>query len=113
MPRYQYFRDPRNPSRTVGRGENIQINGNLRNRTISTDSAYSSVNRRIGTNRMRISSRRSTRGQRGLKNLRNMSRFARNHHYDAFPGQRNGRDYSMTVWRDAVRKRASTGHSGG
>ena len=80
--------------------------------------AYGSVIRKLGTNRMRSS--RLPRGQKGLATLRQRARGARGHSFYAFTKRvdhmtERGEDYGhrTILVRDPIRKRASTGHSGG
>lgn len=80
--------------------------------------AYGSVSRKLGTNRMRSS--RLPKGQKGLRKLQRMSQGAKGHKFYAFTKRvdhmtERGEDYGhrTILIRDPIRKRASTGHSGG
>ena len=80
--------------------------------------AYGTISRKNGTNRMRAS--RLPRGQKGLATLRKKASGARGHSFYAFTKRVDhmtdrGEDYGhrTILARDPIRKRASTGHSGG
>lgn len=94
-------------------GEQTKSNGRSYHST-----AYGSVSRKLGTNRMRSS--RLPRGQKGLRKLQKMSQNARGHKFYAFTERVNhvtdrGEDYGhrTILIRDPIRKRASTGRSSG
>ena len=79
--------------------------------------AYGTVSRKIGTNRMRAS--KVPRGQAGIRKLQRMSQGARVHKFYAFTKRvehmtDRGDDYGhrTMIVRDPIRKRVSTGHSG-